>query len=100
MSYSYEFHELVSKDYEEAYIHYELIQNELGERFASSVRKKMDKIAENPEHYGVKTRKGYREAKIDTFPYVIVFKIYKQKKIVFVNSIHHTKKHPAKKFRK
>jgi len=100
MSYSYEFHDLVSVDYEEAYIHYELIQKGLGERFAASVRQRMDKIAKNPENYGEKTRKGYREVKVDGFPYLIVYRIYKQKKMIFVTSIHHTRKHPGKKIRK
>ncbi len=100
MNYQADYHELVSIDYDEAYIHYELIEKDLGERFAKCVREKMNKVLANPEHYGEKTFKGYRESKVEGFPYVIVYRVYKRKKIVFVSSIHHTKKHPSKKFRK
>ena len=100
MSYSYEFHAAVAHDYNEAYAWYESQKKGLGERFALFLRKKMDQIAENPEHYGKKTHKDYREAQIDIFPYLIVYKIYKQRNTIFVNSIHHMKKHPRKKFRK
>ena len=41
MSYRVEFHEGVSEDYSEAYIHYEMIREGLGERFITSVRKKI-----------------------------------------------------------
>ncbi|MDR3669008.1 MAG: type II toxin-antitoxin system RelE/ParE family toxin [Ignavibacteriaceae bacterium] len=100
MSYKYEFHEEVSNDYIDAYTWYESAKKGLGERFLLFVRKKMDQIAENPEHYGERTRSGYREAQVDVFPYLIVFKIYKQKKLVFVVSIHSMKKDPRKKYRK
>jgi hypothetical protein len=37
---------------------------------------------------------------VDSFPYLIVYKLYKRNKTVFVNSIHNQKKHPHKKYRK
>ena len=100
MIYKYEFHAEVAHDYNEAYVWYETQKEGLGERFLLFVRNKMDQIAKNPEYYGAKTRKGYREAKVDVFPYLIVYKIYKQRKTIFVNSIHNTKRHPFKKYRK
>lgn len=100
MSYRYEFHAEVAKDYNEAYAWYETQKKGLGERFSSFVRQKMDEIAESPENYGKKIHKDYREARVDIFPYLIVYKIYKHRKTIFVNSIHHTKKHPRKKYRK
>jgi hypothetical protein len=100
MSYSYEFHEDVSEDFTDGYTWYETSKKGLGERFLQFVRKKMDQIAENPEHYGVRIKSGYREAQVDVFPYLIVYKVYKQKKTIFVNSIHNMKKDPRKKYRK
>ena len=100
MSYQYEFHGDVAEDYNEAYAWYESQKTGLGDRFLLLVRKKMDQIAENPEHYGKKINKDYREAKVDVFPYLIVYKVYVQRKIVFVNAIHNTKNHPTKKYRK
>ena len=43
MTYQADFHHLVSVDYEEAYIHYERIQKDLGERFLTCVREKIIK---------------------------------------------------------
>jgi mRNA-degrading endonuclease RelE of RelBE toxin-antitoxin system len=98
--YSYILHEAVKADYDEAYAWYEEKMQGLGERFLSAIRTKLDEIAKRPEAFGVRSKKGYREAKIDTFPYSIVYKIYKTERIIFVNSVHHHKKHPRKKYRK
>ncbi len=100
MSYRYEFHAAVAKDYNEAYAWYETQKKGLGERFSLFVRKKMDEIAQNPEHYGERTKKVYREARLDIFPYLIIYKIYKPRNVIFVTAIHNTKKHPRKKYRK
>lgn len=98
--YKLDYHDLVSEDYNEAYIRYEFIQDGLGERFAAALRKRSGQISEHPEHYGEKARKGYREVKVEGFPYLIVYRIYKRKKTIFISSIHHEKKHPRKKYRK
>lgn len=100
MSYRYEFHAEVAEDYNEAYTWYESQKKGLGDRFLEFVRKKMDQIAENPEANSTKAHKNYREAKVDIFPYLIVYKVYTKNKTIFVNSIHNTKKHPQKKYRK
>jgi hypothetical protein len=75
MTYKCEFHSEVEKDYNEAYEWYESQKKGLGERFLTFVRQKIDQIAEHPEHC-------------------------KQHGTILVISIHHTKKHPRKKFRK
>ena len=95
--YRYILHEAVKTDYDEAYAWYEDKLNGLGERFLSAIRTKLDEIAKRPEAFGERSRKGYREAQVDTFPYSIVYKIYKEERIIFVNSIHNHKKHPRKK---
>jgi hypothetical protein len=99
-SYTCVFHSEVQNDYNEAYEWYESRKKGLGERFLAFVRKKIDQIAEHPEHYGVRTRKDHREVQVDVFPYLIVYKIYKQSKTILIISIHNTKKHPRKKYRK
>ena len=100
MSYRFDFHEDVANDSLEAYAWYENKTQGLGERFLDAVRKKLGQIAKNPEAFGEKSRKGYREVALNIFPYLIVYKIYKKNKVVFVNSIHHTSKHPRKKYRR
>jgi mRNA-degrading endonuclease RelE of RelBE toxin-antitoxin system len=100
MNYRIVFHSEVYEDYKEAYTFYEAKQEGLGERFLAALEKKIEKILSSPEIFGEKSKRGYREAKVDAFPYAIVFKIYKQQKTILVNSIHHEKKHPRKKYRK
>jgi mRNA-degrading endonuclease RelE of RelBE toxin-antitoxin system len=72
----------------------------LRERFLLAVRTKLNEIAKRPEAFGERSKKGYREAKVDSFPYSIVYNIYKKERVIFVNSVHPHKKHPHKKYRK
>lgn len=98
--YRYILHEAVKADYDEAYAWYEDKLEGLGERFLSAIRAKLDEIAKRPEAFGERSKKGYREAQVDTFPYSIVYKIYKLERIIFVSSVHSHYKHPRKKYRK
>jgi plasmid stabilization system protein ParE len=100
MSYTCLLHPLAVEDYKEAYAWYEDRQPGLGERFIKAVRYKIDEIVQHPETYGSRDRKEFREARIDYFPYLIVYKIHKRKKEIHIGSIHHTKKHPQKKYRR
>lgn len=99
MRYSYRLHPLTREDFESAYAWYESRQIGLGERFIKAVRKKIEEIVQRPEVYGSKGRKKFREAKVDFFPYLIVFKVNKRAKELYISSIHHTKKDPLRKYR-
>lgn len=79
---------------------YEDRQPGLGERFIKAVRFKIDEIAQHPKYYGSRDREDFREVMVDYFPYLIVYKIQKRKKLIDVSSIHHTKKQPRKKYRR
>jgi plasmid stabilization system protein ParE len=48
MSYTYRFHPLAKKDYDETYAWYEDKQNGLGERFLKAVRSKIEEIVLHP----------------------------------------------------
>lgn len=100
MIFSITLHPDVLKDYEEAYSWYEDQAEGLGEKFIAAVRNKLEAIAERPSLYSTKSNLNFREAKVAGFPFVIVYKLYKQKNEVFVSSVHHVKKHPKKKYRK
>ena len=100
MSYIYRLHPLTKQDYDEAYEWYEDKQKGLGERFLRAVRKKIEEIALHHEAYGSKGNIKFREAEVDIFPYLIVYKLNKRKKEIYISSIHHSKKHPRKKYRK
>ncbi len=100
MSYTYRLHPSATQDYYEAFIWYEEQQKGLGEKFIKAVRQKIEAIAFRPEAYGSRNNRRFREARVDFFPYLIVFKIRKKTKEIFISSIHHTKRHPRKKYRK
>jgi plasmid stabilization system protein ParE len=100
MNYTYQIHPLVEKDFEEGYIWYEEKQKGLGERFINAVDAKIKQILQKPEAYGSRGIKSCREAAVDKFPYLVVYKISKRKMEIYITSIHHTKKHPRKKYRK
>lgn len=99
MNYTIRLHPKTEDDYKEAYEWYEDEQKGLGERFIKAVRQKIESISNRPEIYSTKGNKNYREALVEFFPYLIVYKVYKKKKEIFISSIHHAKKHPRKKYR-
>jgi hypothetical protein len=72
----------------------------LGERFIKAVRHKIEQITLAPEAYSVKVNKKFREAKVEFFPYIIVYKINKRARVIYISSIHHSRKQPRKKYRK
>lgn len=100
MNFIFHVHPLVKQDYDEGYIWYENKQSGLGKRFLQAVREKINEIVLYPEVYGSRGNKLYREAKVNHFPFLIVFRINKRKKEIYVVSIHHTSKHPRKKYRR
>lgn len=99
MTYTAILHPLVNQDIVEGYDWYESSKAGLGEEFVTNVREKITEIIKHPHTYSSKYNVNYREAIIEKFPYVIVYKINKKKKEVFVASIHHSKKHPKLKYR-
>lgn len=100
MSYVCRFHPKANEEYAEAYAWYEDKVKGLGERFILAVRKKIAAIANHPQTYSSKGHKDFREAVLDDFPYIIVYKIHKNKNEIFVSSVHHAKRHPKRKYRK
>jgi len=100
MIYLLRLHPLIQQDFNEAYGWYEDQQKELGERFSNAIRGKIEQILLRPQVYGSRGNKKFREAKVEFFPYVIVYKINERKKEIYISSIHHNSKHPKKKFRK
>ena len=69
----------------------------LGDRFMREVEKKLDQIEKTPERYPER-RKGFRETKVRVFPYLIIYRIQKRKKIIAISSIFHTSRNPKKKY--
>lgn len=77
---------------------YEERQSGLGDRFAEAVMHKLSLIEKEPTRYP-KRIKNYREAVVPVFPYLIVYRIHRQRKVIAVVSIFHSKQNPAKKLK-
>ncbi len=99
MAFQVLFHPLADKEFSEAYRWYEERLDGLGDRFAAAIEERLSQIAIRPLLYRTK-KENYREAKADTFPYVIIYKVYEKKKIIFISAIYHTSRNPRKKYRK
>lgn len=98
MTYHVVLHPEAEKEYLSSYFWYEERSPGLGERFAKTIDATIQYIANYPLHYPEK-KKSYREALTNTFPFLIIYKTYPEKKEIFVASIFHTKRKPKKKYR-
>lgn len=100
MLWRFRFHPLAKDEYKSAYDWYENLQMGLGERFGEAVRQKLLQISSQPEAFGSRSNMKFREAGIDFFPFLIVFKIKKRNREIFISAIHHTSRHTRRKYRK
>ncbi|MGN6416052.1 MAG: type II toxin-antitoxin system RelE/ParE family toxin [Pseudobacter sp.] len=100
MTYQVKFLSSVFQEYLEAVKWYEEQKEGLGLRFETMVEKKINQISLAPEVFSQKTKKGYRDAVVDFFPYIITYKIVKKDSEVLIVSIIHQKKHIAKRSKK
>jgi len=67
---------------------------------SSSLLERIAAIIEHPDLYGSKST-GFRETIVSrTFPFVIVYRIYRKEKVVYISSIYHQKRNPGRKYRK
>jgi plasmid stabilization system protein ParE len=100
MAYTYRLHEQAHEEYIEAYSWYEEKQRGLGARFMNSVEKRLQQISEYPEYFGKRQRSNFREAKVENFPYMIVYEFFKQKQMIHIAAIYHNKRNPKRKYRR
>lgn len=77
---------------------YEDRQQGLGDRFVKEIMKKIFTIEENPERYSIKF-KQYREAIVEIFPFVVIYRINEHKKFIRIVAVFHTSRNPKKKYR-
>lgn len=83
-----------------AFLYYEAQLPNLGKRFLSAIEDRYKQLIENPFQFSYASFSGnkiWRDVIVRDFPYLIVFEITKS--VVTIYAIHHTKKHPSKKFR-
>lgn len=91
-------HPKAELEYKEAFQWYENQLSGLGSRFEKAVDEKFRAIRSNPLHYAVK-HGAFREVRLNTFPYLVVYKFYPLKKLVLVSAVHHFKRNPKRKYR-
>jgi len=99
MGFSIEFDPVADKEYFEAWDWYEEQLTGLGDRFGDSVVRHIELISKAPLAFPSKKAQS-RECKIEDFPFLIVYKIYSAKNIIYITSIFHTSRNPKKKYRK
>ena len=97
MPYKILLHPLAEFEFSEAQDWYEERLSGLGVRFEAQVKSHLQIIKKSPLLFASK-RKNFREAKINTFPYVIVYKILEKRKTVLILSFHHTSRNPKNKY--
>ena len=97
MSYLISIHHEAELEYEDAYNWYAREKKGLEEQFFDAVNRKLQQILIGPELYSVKNN-SCREAIVNGFPYVIVYKVNKRTQSINVIAIHHTSRKPKKKY--
>lgn len=100
MPFLYKLNEQAHKEYIEAYEWYEEKQPGLGNRFMDSVERRLQQISEHPEYFGHRKSSRFREVKVEYFPYIIVYEVSKQKRIIHIAAIYHSKRKPGSKYRR
>jgi hypothetical protein len=99
MSFVIKFYKKAIKEYSDAYNWYNEQSDGLGDKFEFSTQRLLKSIARNPLLYPNKEF-DTRECKVHDFPYLVVYRIYPTKGIVYIISIFHTSRNPGKKYRK
>jgi plasmid stabilization system protein ParE len=87
------------KEISEAWSWYEERQQGLGDRFVKEVITRIKEIEQHPERYPNRY-KSYKETLIKTFPYLIIYRINKRKKLILIVSVFHTALNPGKSINK
>lgn len=86
------------KELAESWIWYEDRLKGLGDRFVGEVFKCLRKIEDTPDRFPTKF-KSYKEAQVDTFPFLVIYRINKKANSIRVVSIFHTAQNPRKKYK-
>jgi plasmid stabilization system protein ParE len=100
MAFPYRFNQLAYEEYIEAYLWYEEKQVNLGKRFMESIEKRLYQISEYPEYFGKRKSSRFREAKVEHFPYMVVYEFMKNERIIHIAAIYHSSRKPTGKYRK
>jgi plasmid stabilization system protein ParE len=86
------------KEIEESWAWYEDRLAGLGDRFLNKILDRFHQIELNPDRFPTRF-KFYKEAPIDTFPFLIIYRISAKTNTIRIVSVFHTARNPKKKYR-
>jgi plasmid stabilization system protein ParE len=92
------FHPKATKELLEAVDWYNERQPDLGDTFFEFVLVAIKRIIQNPFLYAPKS-KTYREALVEKFPYIVIYRIKPKKNEVEIMAVFHTSRNPTKKYK-
>lgn len=95
MKYTLEIKDEANLETIEAYLYYEEKRKGLGEEFLEHLDIYFERITANPKHFPQK-RKPYREAFIKRFPFLVIYEITKEDKVI-VYSVFNTWQNPEER---
>lgn len=98
MTYSIILSDRAEKELIDAWTWYEDRLDGLGDRFLNDVTNRLRQIETDPSK-GHSHKRPYLEVSLQTFPYLIIYRVNKSKKLIFISSIFHTKRNPKKKYK-
>jgi hypothetical protein len=99
MSFTVRFDPKAEVEYFEAWDWYDEQSIGLGNRFGNAVLLLIKSISNNPLAYPNK-KFDCRECKVEDFPYLVIYKVFPAKNIIYITSIFHTSRSPRKKHRR
>lgn len=97
MIYKYSFFAQAQKDYEESLKWYLKRSEQAGIGFIDAVDFALQQICIHPLRYR-NTYRQYYEIGLKKYPFVIIYSIEKEEKLVIIWKIFHYKRNPKKKF--
>ncbi len=83
---------------EKSFIWYQKTSSIIADSFVKELNEKFDEVGKHPLRYSIK-KKPYRETILIKFPFLIVYKYYRLKKVVLIISVFHFKRNPKKKYK-
>jgi plasmid stabilization system protein ParE len=99
MAYSFIINDEALKELIEEFLWYEEQQPGLGKEFRTEVYIKLNKVCNNPFHYKIPNKK-FHEALVERFPFLIVYFVDEENKVIIVTAIFHTSRNPKNKFKR
>ena len=77
---------------------YEERQMGLGDRFIKELNRRIRLIEQNPDRFPTRY-KSYKETPIPIFPFLIIYRLNRKKKLARIVSVFHTSLNPKKKLK-